>query len=316
MEAVATYSTALSPNERWELTSYESVIERGLKSFVEVGSALLQIRDGKLYRTAYATFEDYCQTRWGLNRNRAYQLMDAAGVVHSMQMSTMVDMPQNERQARALVQVEPEQRPVVMQAAAALASGGKVTTAHIEQAKHAIIAPVPPVTVIDRLAVHYSSESEEWYTPPEIIAPVVEFFDEIDLDPCSNSRTHPNVPAREVFTKEDDGLRQEWHGRVFLNPPYKRAIIDLWIEKLLIEYNARRIEQAIALVPARTETDWFSGLYQFPLLFISYRLHFTNPDGRTSGAPFPSVLALIGTDIDAFKRCFGHLGPIVTEYRT
>ena len=45
---------------------------------------------------------------------------------------------------------------------------------------------------------------------------------EIDLDPCSNSKAQPNVPALNHFTVEDDGLEQKWFGRVYMNPPYGR----------------------------------------------------------------------------------------------
>jgi hypothetical protein len=48
-----------------KLAELERVMERGLQTFVEVGKALADIRDGELYRgQGYATFEDYCQQRW------------------------------------------------------------------------------------------------------------------------------------------------------------------------------------------------------------------------------------------------------------
>lgn len=72
----------------------------------------------------------------------------------------------------------------------------------------------------------YSSESEEWYTPPDVLGRV-RLLGEIDLDPCSNGGS-PIVPARRHFTKEDDGLVREWAGFVYMNPPYGRGI-DEWI---------------------------------------------------------------------------------------
>lgn len=56
------------------------------------------------------------------------------------------------------------------------------------------------------MGVHFSSESAEWYTPPEIINRTLCVFGEIDLDPCSNAGPSPNVPARERYTQETDGL--------------------------------------------------------------------------------------------------------------
>src|SRR5437763_172852 len=94
----------------------EGVIQAGLDTFVEVGQALLAIRDGRGYRYAdCTTFEGYCQQRWGISRPRAYQLIDAAEIAEVL--STTVDIP-NERQAREiapLLRADPEAIPTVWQ---------------------------------------------------------------------------------------------------------------------------------------------------------------------------------------------------------
>src|SRR5215475_374457 len=59
-------------------------------------------------------------------------------------------------------------------------------------------------------------ETSEWYTPPEIFKALDLTF---DLDPCSPSSGHW-VPAKKIYTKEDDGLRQIGYGLVFMNPPF------------------------------------------------------------------------------------------------
>lgn len=84
------------PSTRERLRECEAVIERGMASFIEVGNALAEIRDSRLYLDTNATFEDYCRDRWGMSRPYAYNLIDAASV------SAMADI-ENERQARALV---------------------------------------------------------------------------------------------------------------------------------------------------------------------------------------------------------------------
>lgn len=91
--------TALSKTGARRLAEAEEKIERGLKTFWDVGAALMQIRDERLYRADFATFEDYCQERWQMTRRRANQLVEAA------QMGTMVPI-ENERQARALAPVK------------------------------------------------------------------------------------------------------------------------------------------------------------------------------------------------------------------
>jgi len=90
------------------LTECEAVIERGLRTFVEVGEALLRIRDERLYRETHGTFEDYCRERWGFTDRRARHLMGAAEVVADLPTGTVVP---NEAVARELAPLrdEPEQ---------------------------------------------------------------------------------------------------------------------------------------------------------------------------------------------------------------
>ena len=75
-------------------------MERGLATFVEVGRALAEIRDQRLYRASHRTFEEYCHERWLLSRTRAYRLIDAAAVVSPIGDG---QPPKNEAQARELV---------------------------------------------------------------------------------------------------------------------------------------------------------------------------------------------------------------------
>jgi hypothetical protein len=62
------------------LTELEDVIQRGMDTFVEVGAALFEIRDDRLYRASHTTFEDYCQERWGMSRRHANRTIEAASV--------------------------------------------------------------------------------------------------------------------------------------------------------------------------------------------------------------------------------------------
>ena len=76
--------------------------------------------------------------------------------------------------------------------------------------------------VADKMAVHYSSAAAEWTTPKDIINRVLEVMGAIDLDArAGESRT---VPAEHRFTQADGGLDQDWHVRVYMNPPYARDI--------------------------------------------------------------------------------------------
>jgi len=128
--------TALTPAEGERLTALETIIERGMGTFVDVGSALLAIRDEHLYRKGYATFERYVNARWNITRGRAYQLI-TAGLLH-----TQVDI-QNERQARELKRLEtPTERRIAWElakeAGASIAPGKDVPTVAVKAAVDAI----------------------------------------------------------------------------------------------------------------------------------------------------------------------------------
>jgi len=155
------------------------------------------------------------------------------------------------------------------------------------------------------LDVHHSSESVEHYTPPEILEAVIACLGAIDLDPCSNDGP-PNVPAAKHYARTDDGLTQPWCGRVYMNPPYGREI-DAWVAKLCEEHAHGGVEEAIALVPARTDTQWFARLRDFKCCFVSGRLTFI---GNDDPAPFPSAIVYLGNDEGKFYRCFAAFGDI------
>jgi len=103
---------SLNPAALVTLADCEQRIERGLKSFVDVGEALATIRDSRLYRRTHATFEDYCRERWGFSDRRASQFIEAASVVPKI-LGTGLPVPVVESQARALAAVpEPERAEV------------------------------------------------------------------------------------------------------------------------------------------------------------------------------------------------------------
>ncbi|MGM3410621.1 phage N-6-adenine-methyltransferase [Ralstonia holmesii] len=137
------------------------------------------------------------------------------------------------------------------------------------------------------LSGHQSAhmKSDEWLTPPEILARLGSF----DLDPCSPI-SRPWATAREHLTIHDDGLTRAWCGRVWCNPPFGREAVK-WLRRMADHGDG------IALVPARTETRMFFecvwGVAD-AVLFLSGRPHFHRVDG--SRAPFNSgaPIALIG----------------------
>lgn len=182
------------------------------------------------------------------------------------------------------------------------------------------VSPTPPPSTAKPLAlkretdgpskssleVHFSRESVEHYTPQSILDAVIACLGGIDLDPCSNSADTPHVPAKVHFTKADDGLSKVWTGRVFMNPPYGREI-QQWVDKLVKAHRQHYVTAAIALVPARSDTEWWRALRDYWCCFIAGRLTF---GGNEDPAPFPSAVYYLGRKRRAFLQTFSKLGDV------
>jgi hypothetical protein len=74
----------LNDEESIRLQQLESVIEKSLQSFLVVGRCLMEVRDRKLYREHYATFQDYCLKRWGVSERRGLDLVRSTAVAENL----------------------------------------------------------------------------------------------------------------------------------------------------------------------------------------------------------------------------------------
>lgn len=112
---------ALTKSETKRLAAFETMIERGFKSFVESGKALAVVRDDRLYRESYKTFDDYCKDRWGLERTHAHRLIESAEVVNRIvdnllsidnkfESTAPVQVPANVGQTRELAKAPVEEQ--------------------------------------------------------------------------------------------------------------------------------------------------------------------------------------------------------------
>jgi hypothetical protein len=144
---------------------------------------------------------------------------------------------------------------------------------------------------------------DEWLTPPEIIDALGIF----DLDPCAPV-CRPWITAAKHYTVVDDGLAQEWAGRVWCNPPYGLEAAA-WLAKLA-EHG-----DGIALIFARTKMffDFVWGKAS-AVLFLYGRLHFhhVNGDRAKANAGAPSVLVAYGQDNVTALQMSGIQGKLIT----
>lgn len=146
-------------------------------------------------------------------------------------------------------------------------------------------------------SLEISKLRDEWYTPIEIIRSLGDF----DLDPCA-----PVNPlwktARIMYNKNDDGLSKEWQGRVWLNPPYSRPLIEHFVRRMAEHGNG------IALLLNRCDNVMFHDII-FPtataMKFLRKRIKFYRADGTQGNSPgCGSVLIAWGEEnADIIRNC-------------
>lgn len=142
----------------------------------------------------------------------------------------------------------------------------------------------------EQLAAQFSSKTDLWATPPDLFAQLHAQYG-FELDVCASPE---NAKCPAYFTKEQDGLSQDWdRKRCWMNPPYGRDI-GKWVRKAWMSAHDGGAT-VVCLLPARTDTRWWHDYVQ-PILegsipgsvtFIKGRLKFG--DSKNS-APFPSVV--------------------------
>ena len=140
----------------------------------------------------------------------------------------------------------------------------------------------------------FSSKTDNWSTPQEFFEELNKEFD-FTLDPCADDNNHK---CEKYFTKEQDGLSQDWGGqeRIFCNPPYGREI-GSWVRRCYLT-NRTQGNLIVMLLPARTDTRWFHDyIYKkknVEIRFVKGRLKF---GGCKNSAPFPSMVVVFRNEV-------------------
>ncbi len=163
------------------------------------------------------------------------------------------------------------------------------------------------------LAPLMSSAKEDWQTPNVILDALRVLWPEgIGLDPCTVADNPTG--AAQFYTPADDGLAMPWTtARVYCNPPYKRGKLGIkaWVGRCAAHAPRGGTAEAVALVPARTDTGWFPWDSAHAICFVNGRIKFR---GAKYGAPFPSALIYWGPGLSEpveFADAFCSLGKVV-----
>lgn len=327
---------SLSDFSQLTLFELEEIVEanylQASYALFEAGRALREIRNRKLYRQDFPTFENYCREKWSYSRSFVFEIILAWETNELVRFDTYELT--SVKQAKALIGLSHEQKQAVFKAA--IESGDKLSGTVLKREAERLdyrqppdphteeklppsqqtiydipIAPDDPQPILTAIAESerqqqqasnwsqsVSTKSDQYKTPQTLIDLVIDFFGAIDCDPCCDDLNDPNVPAHVAYDERRNGLQQDWPGRVYLHPP-NDSEIENWIDKLLAEYRAGNCREAIALLPARPDTGWFYKLRHFQWVAIR---------GRLKSDTIARSLFYVGKRPTRFAKLFSRLG--------
>ena len=132
-------------------------------------------------------------------------------------------------------------------------------------------------------SLHFSSKTDLWETPQDLFDSLNNLW-KFNVDVCA---TNDNKKCEKFFSIEDDGLKQQWEGVCWMNPPYGRQI-GLWVKKAY--ESSLSGTTVVCLLPARTDTSWWHDYcMKGQIEFIRGRLKFGD---AKNPAPFPSAIVV------------------------
>ena len=163
--------------------------------------------------------------------------------------------------------------------------------------------------------VSAATGENEWYTPERYIDAARRAMGGIDTDPASCETANANVLAKVFYSIDDDGLSQDWHGRIWMNPPYSKDLCGKFIEKLRVEVLNGNCKQACVLVNNATETHWGQVLLGISsaVCFPSGRIQFIDKTGKKANSPLQGqMICYVGSKVLSFAEAFQHIGIVLS----
>ena len=233
-----------------------------------------------------------------LKTRRADALTVAAGALAILASDALNGITPNDRRLYALL------ASVGVDEATAAAAVKRLRAA-VEAEAGALIGR-RPMSQAMRLMV--SQHTDEWYTPAWVLDLARQILGGIDLDPASSPTAQRAVQAAAYFTQADDGYRQPWRGRVWLNPPFSEA--ERWARRLAAAYVDGDVTTGLLLVNSAPGYNWYEQLVDaWPAIQFRKRLAFTRADGRPAGlAKKSQTLVYFGADVARFYEVLAPYG--------
>jgi len=316
----------LTVPEKQKFAALERTIQRGLKQYMEVGAALLAIRDEGLYRQQYKTFEEYCAERWSIKRQRAYQLMDAS--VAGSNLSKIFDTPERESHVEPLTGLEPEAQRIVWEVVQQTAPAGKVTADHVKQVVIVFNEVATSGTTVEALAAtvsqkpnykrdkksnHAADETvskpfDYCQTPPVALDPLVMYLNPAwTIWECAagegllveglHDSGFEEVIATDILTGQNFFEHDPWHWDcIVTNPPF--SLKFRWLERCYALGKPFALLLPVETLGTATAQEMFRDC-GVEVIFMDKRINFKMPnkgwDG--AGAQFPVAWFTYGLNI-------------------
>lgn len=168
-------------------------------------------------------------------------------------------------------------------------------------------APAPP-----------PRDGDDWHTPATYVESARRAMGSIDFDPFSSVLANRTIQAARFFTEADDALTTPWahpdQRTCWMNPPYSRGMSSLAVDRFLDQFDYGAFDQAIVLMNASTDTNWFHRLAKACSAFCltNFRIAFENTDGKSkSGNTKGQVFFYFGPDPTSFKKVFAPYGIVL-----
>lgn len=227
----------LSVTEQIRLSQMEERIERGVKTSLEMAQALVIIREERLYRLQYGTFEAYCQTRWGFGDRYARLLIRFAETVERLQIGTI---DPTERQVRPIAQLPESQQQEAWEAAKMITSENP-THNHTSRAAAAVKAKPKTfgvgqqVTVLDETSLHYGKS----VTVTDLEGVIVQCEVEGKMVPFLSNEVGDAAPKPEKARSQQPKSKRS---------PIEGLFLELEIERMRVELLEQELTRLIEAI--------------------------------------------------------------------
>ncbi len=260
---------------------------------------LLELEEREGWRAlGYSSWRACVVAEFGQSQAYLYRQLAAAKIERVVEpFSPIGEIPEGQLRPLAALDSPDEQR-AVWDTAKETAPNGRVTAAHVVQV----------------ITTTRSYDGNEWYTPPEVIDAARAVMGGIDVDPATCAGAQRIVQAARWYTKDDDGLKHDWPGRVWLNPPYSTREVQQFTQRLIHQVEAGVTHQAVLLVNNATDTDWCQALLRrYPVCLTDGRVKFYRLDiDKKPQARQGQAFFYAGPHVDRFHEVFEQFGVVMT----